>query len=357
MVHARPQRPDDALLDDTLAAPFTRLDEAGALSLLSEGWGIEPVGVRRLDTERDDSFVVDGGSSRYVLKVAHPLDDPAFLDLQCAALVHVADRDPGLPVSLVLPDVEGGALRLVRQAEGEPRLARLLGYLPGDVLAYDGTTAEQRRAVGAALARLSLALADFEHPAAHRSLPWDLQQSGSLRPLLDYVSDPAARADCLGVLDRYDAYVGVAVAATRQQVLHNDLNPDNVLVAGEAPAFVTGILDFGDMVHTSVVADLAVCMSYPAGTASAPGEEVADPWAAPYDVAAGYLAVRPLQRDELRLLPDLVRTRLAQRQLVNSWLASVDPANAHYTGRSLASSAHALRLLVSTLAPIERGEQ
>lgn len=344
-------RPEDVVLDDSLAAPFTRLGEDCVQVVLRDGWGLTPTAVRRLDTERDDSFVVDDADSRYVLKVAHPLDDPGVLDLQSAALGHVADRDPDLPVPLVLPDVDGGRLRLLRHDPDEPRLARLLGHLPGTVLDYDTTTADERRAVGAALARLSLALADFDHPAAHRSLPWDLQQASSLRPLAEHVTDPAARADALAVLDRYDASVGAALAATRQQVVHNDLNPDNVLVSADAPGYVTGVLDFGDMLRTAVVADLAVAMAY-AVDAAGSGD---DPWTGPFDVAAGYVAVRPLEPNEVALLPDLVRTRLAQRQLVNSWLTSADPANAHYTGRSLERSAAALHRVVGIPAPSERG--
>lgn len=334
------------LLDDALAAPFTRLDDEHAITVLREGWGLEPSAVTRLDTERDDTFRVDAGPSRYVLKVAHPLDDPALLDLQCAALAHVAQRDPGVPVPLVLPDVDGAALRVLHHDGPQPRLARLLGWLPGRELDYAVTTTGQRRAVGAVLARLSLALDGFEHPAAERSLPWDLQQAATLRPLLPFVTDEGARQDAAAVLDRFDAGVHDAVLATRQQVLHNDLNPDNVVVDPDDPQFVSGVLDFGDMLRTSVVADLAVCMSYAVDAGD-------DPWGPAYDVASGYLAVRPLLDDEVALLPDLVRTRLAQRQLVNSWLAGTDPANAHYTGRSLAQSALALRAAVTAPAPGE----
>ena len=341
--------PEEGLLDDSLAAPFTRLDEERAAAVLRDGWGLFPTSVARLDTERDDTFAVVTGAGTFVLKVAHPLDDVDVLDLQCAALAHVADRDPSLPVPHVAPDLDGALLHLV---DGdEPRRARLLGHLPGRVLDYAATSAADRRAVGAALARLSLALADFDHPGAQRSLPWDLQQVGSLRPLLVHVTDPQARADAAAVLDQYDAHVGAAVAATRQQVVHNDLNPDNVLLEPGAPEPVTGILDFGDMLRTAVVADLAVAMAY-AVDAAGSGD---DPWSGPYDVAAGYLAVRPLPDDETALLPDLVRTRLAQRQLVNSWLVTADPANADYTGRSLARSAPALHRVVTIPAPSEKG--
>jgi hydroxylysine kinase len=266
-------------------------------------------------------------------------------------LDHAHVADPALPLPLLRHDLEGRSLHPVDLAE--PRLARLLTYLDGEILDYALTDAAQRRAIGAAAARLSLALADFEHPAADRALPWDLKQVGTLRPVLDHVTDADARAHAARVLDRFDASTGAALAATRQQVVHHDLNPDNLVVDPGDPAFVTGILDFGDMVRSSVAADLAVVMCYAAGAHGFSDDR--DPWAEPYDVAEGYLAVRGLRDDEVALLPDLVRARLAQRQIVNSWLAAADPANAHYTGRSLARSAVALRVLVDTPAPSERG--
>ena len=341
------------LFDDSLAAPFARLDERQASELLDDGWGLDAsaASLRRLDTERDDTFVVETPGGRLVLKVAHPLDDAAVLDFQCAALEHATAADPDLPLPRITHDVDGAALRPVDL--GEPRLARLLTYLDGEILDYARTDVAQRRAIGAAAARLSIALADFEHPASGRSLPWDLKQVGTLRPVLDHVTDPDAREHASRVLDRFDSHTGAALAATRQQVVHHDLNPDNIVVDHADPAFVAGILDFGDMVHSSVAADLAVVMCYAAGAHGFADDR--DPWAEPYDVAAGYLAVRDLRDDEVALLPDLVRSRLAQRQIVNSWLAAADPANAHYTGRSLERSALALRVLVDTPAPSERG--
>ena len=339
------------LFDDSLAAAFRRLDETQARTLLHDGWRLEATSLRRLDTERDDTFVVDTTEGRYVLKVAHPLDDAAVLDFQCAVLEHAQAADPGLPLPRVRHDVDGAALRAIDL--GEPRLARLLTYLDGEILDYARTDDAQRRAIGAAAARLSLALADFAHPASDRPLPWDLKQVGTLRPVLGHVTDPDARAHAARVLDRFDAHTGAALAATRQQVVHHDLNPDNLVVDHHDPAFVTGILDFGDMVRSSVAADLAVVMCYAAGAHGFSADR--DPWTEPYDVADGYLAVRGLRDDERELLPDLVRARLAQRQIVNSWLAAADPANAHYTGRSLERSAEALCVLVDTTAPSERG--
>lgn len=336
--------------DETLAAPFARIPDVALARIAERGWGLEVESVRRLATERDDTVLVEHRGGRHVLKVAHPLDDPVLLDFQCSALRHALDGDPDLPLARLLPDVDGTVLRAVAGVHGEPRLARVLGYLEGVPLDYDVTTGEQREQVGRAAGRLSAALADFDHPGSVRVLAWDLQQLGALRPLLAHVADPVARELVDAELDRYDDRVGDALRASRRQVVHHDVNTDNVVVDPSRASFVTGLLDFGDAVHGSVVADLAVAMSYAVGT----GAAVATPWAPAYDVARGYRSVRELTADELALLPDLVRARFAQRLLLNSWLAATDPANAAYTGRAIARTTATYRSLVAASPPGDR---
>ena len=331
--------------DDTLAAPFARIADAAMALIAETGWGLEVESVRRLATERDDTVLVTHRAGLHVLKVAHPLDDPVLLDFQLSAMRHALGRDVGLPLARQLPDVDGAVLRTVVGAGGEPRLARMLDYLEGVLLDYDVTTPEQREQVGRATGRLSAALADFEHPGSVRVLAWDLQQLGTLRPLLEHVADPEARSLVEAELDAYDDHVGAALRATRQQVVHNDVNTDNVVVDPSDPAFVRGVLDFGDSVHGSVVADLAVAVSYAVG-----GGAAGNVWDPGCDVVRGFLSVRELTPGETELLPSLVRARFAQRLLLNSWLAATDPANAHYTGRAIAT----YRRLVEAPSPSDR---
>ena len=335
--------------DETLAAPFARIPDAAMALIVERGWGLDVESVRRLATERDDTVLVEHSGGRHVLKVAHPLDDPELLDFQCSAMRHALSRDPSLPLARLLLDVDGAVLRAVTGVDGELRLARVLGYLDGVLLDYTVTTPAQRAAVGRATARLSLALADFAHPGSLRILAWDLQQIGTLRPLLSHVADPRARELVAAELDAYDDHVGAALRATRQQVVHNDVNTDNVVVDPSDPAFVRGVLDFGDSVHGSVVADLAVAVSYAVG-----GGAAGNVWDPGCDVVRGFLSVRELTPDETELLPSLVRARFAQRLLLNSWLAATDPANAHYTGRAIARTTATYRRLVEAPSPSDR---
>lgn len=306
---------------DALAAPFTHLDAAEAADLLAELYGETPVALQRLVTERDDTFLVQG-RDRAVLKVAHPADDPAVVDLQTAAMAYAGARDPLLPLARVVETIDGRTQPVVPSPDG-PRIVRLLTYLPGEIVDYPTTDAAQRRAMGAVLARLALALQGFSHPAAGRELSWDLQHLGTLRDLLRWC--PAdAQPDVQRALDRFVTSVAPLLPTVRHQVVHNDLNPENVLADPTSPGFVTGVLDFGDMAHTALAADVAVAMAY-----AVPMVEDPDPWAAPFDLLAGYCDVLPLTAEELALVPDLVRGRQAQRLLLNSLLAHRDGRGDH----------------------------
>jgi Ser/Thr protein kinase RdoA (MazF antagonist) len=339
----------EPLVDDTLDAPFVPLDADAARAIAAQRYGLEVRDARRFDTERDDTFRLTTADATYVLKVANPADDPELIAMQGLALQHVEQVDPEVPVPRVVADVDGGTQSEIAGAEGEPRVVRLLTFLPGRTLDYASTTAAQRESLGRTVGRLSQAMAGFEHPSADRVLAWDLQRVGGLRPQLEHVVDPRTRDDVQAELDRFDAITGPGLAAVRHQVVHNDVNVDNVVV--DEGGDVSGILDFGDIVRTAVVADLAVAMSYAVGADGSLERDDLDPWRAPDDVARGYLTARDLDDDERDLLPHLVRARLAQRLLVNSWLAASNPANAHYTARSVADATRALRRLAAAPAP------
>jgi Ser/Thr protein kinase RdoA (MazF antagonist) len=335
--------------DDSLAAPFVPLTPADGARLAEQRWGVRVTGAERLETERDDTFRLETDVGTVVLKVANPADPAEVVGLQCSALQHIARVDPELLVPRVLPAVDGTVVVETEGASGERRLARLLGWLPGRTVDYARMDAEGRRSVGAVLARLSLALQGFEHPGADRVLAWDLQRLGGLRSRLHHVSDDDARVAIEAELDLFDTEVGPALAEVRHQVVHNDANPDNVLVGDEGRA--TGVLDFGDMVRTAVVADLAVAMAYATPPWSVLSESATDPWADPYDIARGYVSVRPLDDRELGLLPHLVRGRRVQSAVVNAWLADTNPDNPRHERRPTSTVAPMLRLLAESPVP------
>src|SRR5215831_19332246 len=81
--------------------------EAEAAQLAREVYGLEAT-ARALPGEYDDNFHLTAAYGRaFVLKVMHPARERSFIDLQCKALVHLAERAPQLPVPRVQPNRNG----------------------------------------------------------------------------------------------------------------------------------------------------------------------------------------------------------------------------------------------------------
>jgi len=271
-------------------APYERLSDDAARTILASLWRLEPQALTRLDTERDDSFRVTTEGADYLLKVAHPADDPLFVNLQTAALSFAADES-GLPLQRLLLTAEGDIEPVV-----DGRVARLLTWLPGEP-----DHPIDARLVGQTLGRLNDALSTFDHPAAHRDLVWDVAR-------LDLVRDLQARFPSDEVAEVFARWDALDLSGLPRQVIHNDFHPGNVLTEGER---ITGILDFGDVVYTARVVDLAVALCY---------------FGWDDELIAGFETAVPLRDDERAALPVLVAARYAQRILLNQLLGRYDPS-------------------------------
>ncbi len=161
---------------------FERMTPAAASALVRRLWRLEPTALQRLDTERDDSFAVTTPDGRAVLKVAHPADSVDTIALQVEAMEHAGRA--GQPVQRGIPTVDDEAYAVV-----DGRVVRMTTWLDGTRMLDAWPDAEQMRLAGTALARLSLSLADFDHPGARRTFPWDLQRLHDLRAAARVLSE------------------------------------------------------------------------------------------------------------------------------------------------------------------------
>ncbi len=307
--------------------PETRagLDDAARLAAEVYGYDARP---RPLPSEYDDNFLLEvAGAGGRVLKVMHPMRESGFVDMQCAALRALAEKDPALPVPRVIPDRSGRPWSITRLADGAPRVVWMLSYLEGRPLAnVRPVTSGLLKELGTVLARLDLALAGFSHPAAARTLKWDFARAGWIRERLDAVREPRRRALVERVLARYDKEVTPVLPRLWRSVVYADANEHNVLVRVERglPPRLAGLIDFGDMLETVTVAEVAVAASYAAFGA-------ADPLAAVHSLVAGYHSARPLTEEELAVLDALIRTRLAVSVVNSACRSAAEPDDPYLT--------------------------
>ena len=286
-------------------------DEAAA-ELLRAAYGIAGT-LKRLYSERDQNFRVRAADgTAYVLKIANRDEDPGVLDLQHQALAHLEARDPSLPTPRVIRTRDGALSGSIADGEGRAHIYRLLSFMPGIDLAEVPATPKVLRGLGETTARLDKALRSFFHPSADHVLLWDLRRLPDMRHNTDVLEDPEQRRTIEAVIDHFTAAVLPRLADLRWQVIHNDANPWNVLVAEDDPEHIAGIIDYGDMVFAPLICELAIA-------AAGVCPHVEDPVAAICAVAKGFDEVIPLEAEEVDLIYDLVVARLAAEVLICTW--------------------------------------
>ena len=310
------------MLSESLSARPPDVPLAQAEELVARHYGVA-ARASSLTSERDQNFhlrAADG--AEYVLKISNPAEDPEIADFQVAALLHIARADPTLPVQRVLAARDGETTLLLRLGEG-CRAVRLLSYLPGTPLNTIARTRAQRRNLGAVLARLGIALRDFAHPAAGHDLAWDIKNASRLRGLLEHIESPEKRELARRFLDNFERHAKPLLPGLRAQVVHNDLNAYNVLVDPLDHDRIAGVLDFGDMVHTALVNDVAIGASYHVASGENPLEPA-------LEFVGAYNDVLPLEPGEVDILHDLIAARFVTTVAITGWRAARYPENSAY---------------------------
>jgi 4-aminobutyrate aminotransferase-like enzyme/Ser/Thr protein kinase RdoA (MazF antagonist) len=296
--------------ESVLEAPPPRFTAEEIAAIAAELFGLHGEATD-LGSERDQTFLIDDGATGGVLKISNLGEDADVLDLEARAIEHISRVDPDLPVA-----------RLRASGTYESHFVRLFERLRG----HEGGPELDDRALfdyGATHARLNLALRGFFHPAAGRNLLWHLQSAAELRPLASAIPDESRRRLVENVLDRFEQRVAPGWPMLRAQVVHGDLNLDNVLLDDRGR--ISAIVDFGDVGFSAQAADFAV------GLASLlRGRPHDDLFRAAQIAIDGYQSRIPLEPLELELLGDLVAARLAAIVTISAWRVERYPENAAY---------------------------
>lgn len=278
---------------------------------------------REISSERDQNFYITARDGRrLVLKIANAQEDLQALACQNEILSHLAASAANIPVPRIVASIDGHGISMI-EGRDVRHATRLLTCLPGENASVRARSPAFRRDVGRIAARLDIALADFEWTAGDRRLVWDIRHAADMRGHTRHIGHPRHRASVEAAFDRFERVAAPRFASLPAQVIHNDLNANNLLVDPRQPDCIAGVIDFGDLVHSPRIFEVAVAAAHQTFG-------VADPVAAIADVVAGYDELSPLEDHELALLPVLVLARLAVRMTLIALRETTRPGNTHF---------------------------
>lgn len=321
-----------------LSTSLPDLSLTDATDLAARLYGIDAT-AELLTSERDKNFrLIAAEEPAYLLKVSNPSEEDEVVDLQTACLDHIANVAPALLVPRVLRSLNGANREHIVLADGRRCAVRLLTYLEGVQAKATPRSRAQRLQFGKALAELNLALSGFTHPAASHDLLWNVSRADRLAHLIDEIAGDDRRRIVRLFMDRFATILQPRLARMRAQVIHNDFNLFNVLVAADDTDRITGIIDFGDIIHAPLVGEVATAAAFQMAG-------MADPLAAAAEFVGAYHAILPLIGEEQEIVADLMAMRHLITVLISEWRSRRYPENRAYIMRHNPASWDALRLM------------
>jgi 4-aminobutyrate aminotransferase-like enzyme/Ser/Thr protein kinase RdoA (MazF antagonist) len=287
-----------------------RLDIASAEEVVLRLYGIQPTqSAKQLDSDRDQNFLIQSDDRQFVLKISNASESRDNLVAQNEMMGRIAASEAAFPeATKVIPSLDGN---LIEQATADDvsHMVRLVTFVAGTPMAQLNHCGEALLfGLGAAVAGITEALGDYDHPALHRDFNWDLANGLSVvESRLSLIEDPSKRQQIELLLNRFRKQTLPLLQALPKTAIHNDANDGNVIVRAVddsvVPNRVVSVIDFGDAVYSWTVNELAIAIAYAI-------LEHADPFAAMLQIIDGYQSRRQLCETEASALFGLVCMRL-----------------------------------------------
>lgn len=265
-------------------------------------------------------LLTNNAGKQFIGKIASGEHNFHFLDAQVKILNHLSQTGIADKFQQVLPNNSAQALTAFNE-NGKQYYLRILNFLEGNFWVDEQHHSEElQKDLGAFLGKMDKALSGFFHPAVNRSYEWDIKNALEARKDLHFIKDHEKRRIAAYFLLQFETEVVPELSSLRTAVIHNDANDYNVIINGNK---VSGLIDFGDMVFSQVINNLAIACTYAMLDKEYPISVAAN-------VVKGYHKHNPLTEIELKVLFYLIAARLCISVTRSAYNASLQSDNEHH---------------------------
>ena len=281
--------------------------------------------IKELPSYLDQNFHVTVESGQeYILKISAVSEEYETLDMQNCAMRHLKDNIEEHSSPVVYKSINEVEIERVEDEEGNPHYVRLLSFLPGKILSQVNPHASDLLVdLGRFIGSISKELIGFDHPAAHREFHWDLKRASTvIRNYSKHTTDSVKQELVRYFIELFETLVLPPMDYLRSSVIHNDANDNNIVVSNphDKDRRSFGILDFGDMIHSCTINELAITIAYAI-------LEKPDPISVAQEITSGYHSVFPISELEIELLFPLICARLATTVSISAYQKILQPDN------------------------------
>ncbi len=275
------------------AAPYSGAQRGlniDAVAITAQRFGI--VGTATpLPGYSDENFRIETETGEvFVLKVTSR--DREHVRLQAAVFDAIRSKTPYETPKTVA----AGSNTAVTLLDG--RTARLLTWVEGTSFSDSKRPPDNALAIGVAVGRIVDALEPVAAASTDRPDWAPATADHTIRERAAAVNDERRRTlvlEIAGVVAELD------LTSLPRQIIHGDLNDDNVLLADGR---VSGVIDAGDAMHTIRIAEPAIAAAYAILDQN-------DPPSVAHDLIAGFASIVAIAPEEAEVIWPLIKGRLA----------------------------------------------
>ena len=278
---------------------------------LTKEFGLSAKAIKSLDGYASINYKITTAEGNYILKYYKNPEDLELIQGEVESISAVQNQ-----VEIDLP-LQKSKLKVLEDGS----FIRLSSFLEGKFLHEVPHTSKLLVDLGQKIAALNMAQFSLSNSAIKaRKSKWDLQHTLLNEPKLKFIENPFDRNIVSYFMDAHQMYITPIQDSLRSQIIHGDLNENNVLVDENS---MTGLIDFGDICHSPLINEVAIALTYVILLNPNNWLESAS------SVLRGYVGENALQRQEIELLYQLIASRLCI-SVLNSAEAKAENGDTEY---------------------------
>ena len=279
--------------------------------IIERHYGISVLKTKRFAGEQDLNIYVKTAQSEYIAKIMHEGCASEHITSQIDVLAHLEKQDLDFSVPQVIPSIQDTKFVQV-EYQNSTRILWVLTYCPGLIYAdIPNKDSDLHTSLGITIAELTRALKGYSPNYSFEESRWELSNALLSQEYCAFIEGETQEL-CKKIFLQFENRVSKKLKSLKHSIIHNDANDHNLLVHyTNYKAKVSGIFDFGDLSFQPTICESAICLAYAI-------MHQKDPLGVCADYLKGFSTIEKIEEEELEVLLDLIKTRLAVSIAISS---------------------------------------
>ena len=227
--------------------------------IIEKEFGIVPIEIKKLNGYENINYLVKTKTDSFVFKT-YPFSKSIFAltEAENEALSFIQDNFQK-KTPKPIPFTDGSNTKNI-EINGDLLTCRMLSFMTGTFIGDLKKEKEMSSSLGSFLANLDLTLMGFENQILQsRKCEWDIQQLPLNRKYINDIADIRKQNLVRYFFMQFEQHVMPILPELRMSYIHSDANEWNILITENK---VNALIDFGDMVYSPLINELATAMTY-----------------------------------------------------------------------------------------------